>query len=79
MWWDYWRIYRRVRRGPGPDMDIAMMPVREGDFDALEMFTATAAARTAVDKRKRKLEASAAAKPIATQAASVSSQAARTH
>jgi hypothetical protein len=40
-------------------MDVAMMPVREGDFDALEMFTATAAARAAVEKRKRKLAAAA--------------------
>ncbi|HSD43767.1 MAG TPA: radical SAM protein [Burkholderiales bacterium] len=60
MYWDYWRIFKRVERGPGPDMDVAMMPVREGDFDALEMFTATAAARTVVEKRKRKLEAAAA-------------------
>jgi len=69
MWWDYWRIYKRVQRGPGPDMDIAMMPVREGDFDALEMFTATQAARSVVDKRRRKLEAIAAAAPIAAAAA----------
>jgi hypothetical protein len=59
MWWRYWRIYRRVRRGPGPEMDVAMLPVREGDFDALELFTATAAARTVVEKRRRKLEAAA--------------------
>jgi radical SAM superfamily enzyme YgiQ (UPF0313 family) len=60
MYWEYWRIFKRVQRGPGPDMDIAMMPVREGDFDALEMFTATAAARTVVEKRRRNLEAAAA-------------------
>jgi radical SAM superfamily enzyme YgiQ (UPF0313 family) len=59
MWWRYWRVYRRVRRGPGPEMDVAMLPVREGDFDALELFTATAAARTVVEKRRRKLEAAA--------------------
>jgi hypothetical protein len=59
MWWEYWRIYRRVRRGPAAEMDVAMMPVQEGDFDALELFTATAAARTAVEKRRRKLAAAA--------------------
>jgi hypothetical protein len=77
MWWEYWRIYKRVQRGPGPEVDVAMMPVREGDFDALEMFTATQAARSVVDKRRRKLEAIAAAAPIAAAAAAVSSQAAR--
>jgi hypothetical protein len=53
-----------------------MMPVREGDFDALEMFTSTQAARTVVDKRRRKLEAIAAAAPIAAAAAGAPSQAA---
>jgi hypothetical protein len=77
MWWDYWRIYKRVQRGPGPELDIAMMPVREGDFDALEMFTATPAARSLVDKRRRKLEAIAAAAPIAAAAAGAPSQVAR--
>jgi radical SAM superfamily enzyme YgiQ (UPF0313 family) len=75
MYWRYWRIYKRVQRGPGPDLDVAMMPVREGDFDALELFTATQAARTVVEKRRRKLEAIAAAEPIGAPAANASSHA----
>jgi radical SAM superfamily enzyme YgiQ (UPF0313 family) len=61
MWFGYWRIYKRVQRGPGPEGDVAMMPVLEGEFDALELFTHTSAARTVVEKRKRKLEAAASA------------------
>jgi hypothetical protein len=60
MWWGYWRIYKRVQRGPGPVGDVAMLPVAAGELDALELFTHTPAARTAAENRKRKLEAAAA-------------------
>ena len=55
------RILERVRRGPGPEMDVAMAPVQDGDLDALELFTATAAARAAAEKQRRRKAAVAAA------------------
>jgi radical SAM superfamily enzyme YgiQ (UPF0313 family) len=53
MYWRYWRILKRVERDPAPYTDVAMTPVQEGDFDVLEMFVATEAARAAVEKRRR--------------------------
>jgi len=51
MYWRYWRILKRVERDTGSYADIAMMPVQEGEFDELELFTATQAARSAVNKQ----------------------------
>jgi hypothetical protein len=53
MYWRYRRILKRVVRETASHDDVAMMPVADGDFDALEMFTATQAARSAVDKQRR--------------------------
>ena len=53
LYWRYKRILERVRRGPGPDMDVAMQPVQDADLDALELFTATEAARAAAEKQRR--------------------------
>jgi radical SAM superfamily enzyme YgiQ (UPF0313 family) len=61
MWWQYWRIYRRVLGDPRTEPDVAMVPVEAGELDALELFTHTPAARTVAEQRKRKLEAAAAA------------------
>jgi radical SAM superfamily enzyme YgiQ (UPF0313 family) len=60
LWWQYWRIYRRVLRDPRTEPDVAMVPVEAGELDALELFTHTPAARTVAVQRKRKLEAAAA-------------------
>jgi hypothetical protein len=53
MYWRYRRILRRVVHDTAVHADVAMMPVEDGEMDALEMFTATAAARSAVDKQRR--------------------------
>jgi radical SAM superfamily enzyme YgiQ (UPF0313 family) len=53
MYWHYWRTLKRVERDTRTYDDIAMMPVQEGEFDALEMFTATQAARSVVEKQRR--------------------------
>ena len=45
MYWRFRRIQRRVERDRGSYDDVAMMPVREDEFDALEIFTVTQAAR----------------------------------
>jgi len=61
MYWRYWRILKRVERDTGSYADIAMMPVQEDEFDALEMFTVTQAARSAVDKQRRRKAAATSA------------------
>ena len=61
MYWRYRSILRRVVRDAASYPDVAMMPVEDGEFDALEMFTATQAARSAVDKQRRYRAAAARA------------------
>jgi hypothetical protein len=51
MRWRFWRILKRVQRDTGTYVDIAMTPVQEDEFDELEMFTVTQAARSAVNKQ----------------------------
>jgi hypothetical protein len=51
LYWRYRRILKRVERDPSTYVDIAMMPVQEDEFDELELFTATQAARSAVNKQ----------------------------
>jgi len=53
MYWRYRCILKRVARDATSYPDVAMMPVEDAEFDALEMFTATQAARSAVDKQRR--------------------------
>ena len=61
MRWRFGRILKRVERDTGSYDDVAMMPVREEEFDELEMFTVTQAARSAVDKQlHRKVAATSA-------------------
>jgi hypothetical protein len=45
---------RRVLRDTRPCMDAAMTPVQECELDALELFNATEAARSAAAKRRRR-------------------------
>jgi radical SAM superfamily enzyme YgiQ (UPF0313 family) len=61
MHWQFRRILKRVERDTGSYDDVAMMPVQEDEFDALEMFTVTPAARSAVDKQRRRKPATTAA------------------
>ena len=60
LYWRYRRILEHVRRTPGIEVDVAMRPVRDGDLDALELFNATAGARAAAEKQRRKKLALAA-------------------
>jgi hypothetical protein len=54
MAWQHWRILRRVERDSSPYMDIAMTPVQEGEFEEMQMYTSTPAARIAVEKLRRR-------------------------
>lgn len=51
LYWRFRRIQKRVERDPVSHDDIAMKPVQEDEFDALEIFTVTQAARSAVDRQ----------------------------
>jgi hypothetical protein len=53
MYGQYRRILRRALHGAADAADVAMTPVRDDEFDALEMYTSTPAARIAVDKLRR--------------------------
>jgi len=53
LYWRYRRILAHVRRAPATGVDVAMQPVRDGELDALELFTATAGARAAAQKQRR--------------------------
>ena len=60
MYWRHTRLLRRALGDDGPHEDIAMTQVQESDFDALELFNATSAAKTVVEKQRRKTAAAAA-------------------
>jgi hypothetical protein len=61
MYWRFWRILNRVKRDTKSYADIAMTPVQEDEFDELEIFTVTQAARSVVEKlRRRKAMATSA-------------------
>jgi radical SAM superfamily enzyme YgiQ (UPF0313 family) len=47
------RIMRRAVRDEEAHEDIAMQPVRDNDFDKLELYTATQAAKSVVEKQRR--------------------------
>ena len=53
MYWQYRRILRRALRCPPDATDVAMAPVRDDEYESLEIYTATPAARIAVDKLYR--------------------------
>jgi radical SAM superfamily enzyme YgiQ (UPF0313 family) len=61
MRWRFWRILKHVERDTRSYYDVAMMPVREDEFDELELFTATQAAKSAVNKQLHRKAAVASA------------------
>jgi radical SAM superfamily enzyme YgiQ (UPF0313 family) len=61
MYLRYSRIIKRVLADNTPHHDIAMEPVRAEEFQALEMYTHTQAAREQVEKQRRKAAAAASA------------------
>jgi radical SAM superfamily enzyme YgiQ (UPF0313 family) len=61
LYWRYRRILKHVERTPDAEPDVAMQPVKDGDLDALELFNATAGARAAAEKQRRKKAAVASA------------------
>ena len=53
MYWQYRRILARAVRAGSDPMDVAMTPVKDEEFDTLEMYTTTPAAKIAVEKLRR--------------------------
>ena len=53
MYWQYRRILRRALRLSADATDVAMAPVREDEFETLEIYTATPAVKIAVDRLQR--------------------------
>ena len=53
--WRFGRIRRQLKRDPEARRyrDQALMPVSDDELDALEMFTASAGAKTAADKVRK--------------------------
>jgi len=65
MYWDYSRILRRVKRDTTPYTDLAMTPVRDAEYQELEMYSASQGAKIAVEKLRRRTAARAASVPAA--------------
>jgi hypothetical protein len=59
MYLRYSRILKRVLADDTPHEDIAMVPVQAAEFEALEMYKATQAAREQTEKQRRKAAAAA--------------------
>ena len=59
MYWQHWRILRRVERDSNPYIDVAMTPVQDTEFGEMQMYTATPAAKFAVEKLRRRKSAHA--------------------
>jgi radical SAM superfamily enzyme YgiQ (UPF0313 family) len=57
MAWQHWRILRRVERDQSAYMDVAMTPVEESEFEEMQMYTTTPAAKFAVEKLRRRKRA----------------------
>ncbi len=53
MYWQYRRILTRAVRAGTDPTDVAMKPVEDEEFDTLEMYTTTPAAKIAVEKLRR--------------------------
>ena len=60
MYLQYRRILKRVDENAPVGEDIAMQPVRDSEFEKLEMYTATKASKFAVEKLRRRKPAVAA-------------------
>ena len=54
MCWQHWRILRRIERDSSPYMDAAMTPVRESEFEEMQIYTTTQSAKFAVEKLRRR-------------------------
>jgi hypothetical protein len=63
MIWRFGRIRRRLKRDPDARAytDQALTPVNDTEFDALEMFTVTDAAKGAAEKVRKETRARSAA------------------
>ena len=53
MYWQYRRILRCALRAGADTADVAMTPVNDDEFETLEMYTTTPAAKIAVEKLRR--------------------------
>jgi hypothetical protein len=54
MYWQHWRTLRRVERDSRPYSDVAMSPVEDSEFEEMQIYTATPAAKFAVEKLRRR-------------------------
>jgi len=54
MYWQHWRILRRVERDEHPYVDLATTPVADHEFEEMQIYTSTPAARFAVEKLRRR-------------------------
>ena len=56
MAWQYWRIFKRIRREPAisPGQDIALRPVDDAELAQLAIYTHSNAAQATVAKARRK-------------------------
>ena len=57
MYWQHWRTLRRVQRGTSSHADLAMTPVQDGEFEQMQLYTATPAAKSVAIKFLRRKEA----------------------
>jgi radical SAM superfamily enzyme YgiQ (UPF0313 family) len=60
MYREHSKIMKRALTTEATEEDVAMTPVQEGDFDTLELFTATAGAKAVVMKQRKKTATMAA-------------------
>ena len=60
MYWQHWRILRRVERDTQPYSDLATTPVEDHEFEEMQIYTTTPAARIAVEKLRRRKGAQSA-------------------
>lgn len=54
MYWQHWCVLRRVERDPRPYTDAAITPVQDSEFEEMQMYTVTPAAKFAVEKLHRR-------------------------
>ena len=65
MYWNHRRILKRVEADSNPYLDLAIAPVQPREFEDLDLYRATPAARTAADKFRRRSTSQPAAKAAA--------------
>jgi len=63
MYWEHRGILRRVLRDASAHVDVAMTPVQDSEFEEMQMYTETPAAKFAVDKLRRRKAAQHATAP----------------